>query len=35
VLEEDYVRFAIATFIGSVGRLVVTIVGVEAFFYLF
>ena len=35
VLEEDYVRFAIATFVGSVGRLVVTIVGVEAFFYLF
>jgi membrane protein YqaA with SNARE-associated domain len=35
VLEEDYAKFALATFIGSVGRLVVTIVGVEAFFYLF
>ena len=35
VLEEDYLRFALATFIGSVGRLVVTLVGVEAFLYLF
>jgi membrane protein YqaA with SNARE-associated domain len=30
VLEEDYLRFAAATFVGSVGRLVVTLVGVEA-----
>jgi membrane protein YqaA with SNARE-associated domain len=35
VLEEDYAKFALATFVGSVGRLVVTLVGVEAFFYLF
>jgi membrane protein YqaA with SNARE-associated domain len=35
VLEEDYVRFALATFAGSVGRLVVTLVGVEAFLYFF
>jgi len=28
VLEEDYYRFAAATFVGSVGRLVVTLVGV-------
>jgi len=28
VLEEDYVKFAAATFVGSVGRLVVTVVGV-------
>jgi membrane protein YqaA with SNARE-associated domain len=30
VLEEDYVKFALATFAGSVGRLVVTIVGVAS-----
>jgi hypothetical protein len=35
VLEEDYAKFALATFVGSVGRLVVTLVGVEAFFFLF
>ncbi|WP_256288415.1 YqaA family protein [Halobellus inordinatus] len=28
VLEEDYAKFAAATFVGSVGRLVVTVVGV-------
>ncbi|MGQ4555797.1 VTT domain-containing protein [Halobellus sp. GM3] len=28
VLEEDYVKFAAATFLGSIGRLVVTVVGV-------
>jgi membrane protein YqaA with SNARE-associated domain len=28
VLEEDYYRFAAATFVGSVGRLVVTLIGV-------
>jgi membrane protein YqaA with SNARE-associated domain len=28
VLEEDYAKFAAATFVGSVGRLVVTIIGV-------
>jgi membrane protein YqaA with SNARE-associated domain len=31
VLEEDYVKFAAATFVGSVGRLVVTLVGVGTF----
>ncbi|SFF94363.1 membrane protein YqaA, SNARE-associated domain [Halopelagius inordinatus] len=30
VLEEDYLKFAIATFVGSVGRLVITLVGFEA-----
>jgi hypothetical protein len=25
VLERDYVRFAAATFVGSIGRLIVTI----------
>ncbi|RDI73019.1 YqaA family protein [Halopelagius longus] len=30
VLEEDYLKFAVATFVGSVGRLVITLVGVEA-----
>jgi hypothetical protein len=25
VLEEDYYRFALATFVGSVGRLLVTL----------
>ncbi|MFB6092591.1 MAG: YqaA family protein [Haloquadratum sp.] len=30
VLEEDYLKFAAATFVGSVGRLVVTVVGVGA-----
>ncbi|RLM59510.1 hypothetical protein DVK02_01855 [Halobellus sp. Atlit-31R] len=28
VLEEDYAKFAAATFVGSVGRLVVTVIGV-------
>jgi membrane protein YqaA with SNARE-associated domain len=31
VLEEDYVKFAAATFVGSVGRLVVTLVGIGTF----
>lgn len=31
VLEEDYYWFAVATFVGSVGRLLVTLVGVGAF----
>ncbi|QKY21759.1 VTT domain-containing protein [Halolamina sp. CBA1230] len=31
VLEEDYYRFALATFIGSVGRLLVTLGGVAIF----
>ena len=35
VLEEDYAKFALATFLGSVGRLVVTLVGIEAFVFLF
>ncbi|MDS0298124.1 VTT domain-containing protein [Halogeometricum sp. S1BR25-6] len=35
VLEEDYVKFAAATFVGSVGRLIVTLVGVEALSTLF
>jgi membrane protein YqaA with SNARE-associated domain len=30
VLERDYVKFALATFVGSVGRLLVTLAGVEA-----
>lgn len=30
VLEEDYLKFAAATFVGSVGRLVITLLGVEA-----
>ena len=34
VLERDYVRFAAATFVGSVGRLVVWIAGAEAIFFL-
>ncbi|MDS0293496.1 YqaA family protein [Halogeometricum luteum] len=35
VLEEDYVKFAAATFVGSVGRLLVTLAGVEALSTLF
>jgi membrane protein YqaA with SNARE-associated domain len=31
VLGEDYAKFAAATFVGSVGRLAVTLAGVEAF----
>lgn len=34
VLERDYVRFAAATFVGSVGRLVVTVAGIEAALFL-
>ena len=30
VLEEDYLKFALATFIGSIGRLIVTVIGVGA-----
>lgn len=30
VLERDYVKFALATFVGSIGRLLVTLAGVEA-----
>lgn len=30
VLDRDYVKFSIATFVGSVGRLLVTLAGVEA-----
>ncbi|KAB1196964.1 MULTISPECIES: YqaA family protein [Haloferax] len=30
VLEDDYLKFAAATFVGSAGRLIVTVVGVEA-----
>ena len=30
VLEEDYLKFALATFIGSIGRLVVTVLGAGA-----
>jgi membrane protein YqaA with SNARE-associated domain len=30
VLEEDYVKFALATFIGSAGRLILWLVGAEA-----
>jgi len=35
VLEEDYVRFALATFVGSVGRLLVTLGAVEIFVSVF
>lgn len=35
VLEEDYLKFAAATFTGSVGRLVVWLTGVEIVFLLF
>lgn len=31
VLEEDYYRFALATFVGSVGRLLVTLGGIAVF----
>ncbi|ELZ74100.1 hypothetical protein KU306_08610 [Haloferax larsenii] len=30
VLEDDYLKFAAATFVGSCGRLIVTLVGIEA-----
>ncbi|ELZ91749.1 hypothetical protein C440_15584 [Haloferax mucosum ATCC BAA-1512] len=30
VLEDDYFKFAAATFVGSCGRLIVTLVGIEA-----
>ncbi|WP_416838994.1 YqaA family protein [Haloferax sp. DFSO52] len=30
VLEDDYLKFAAATFVGSAGRLIVTVVGIEA-----
>ncbi|KAB1192142.1 hypothetical protein GJR96_01265 [Haloferax sp. MBLA0076] len=30
VLEDDYLKFAAATFVGSAGRLIVTLVGIEA-----
>ncbi|MFB6110951.1 MAG: YqaA family protein [Halobacteriaceae archaeon] len=30
VLERDYIRFAMATFVGSVGRLVLTLAGIGA-----
>lgn len=35
VLEEDYLKFAAATFTGSVGRLVVWLTGIEIVFLLF
>lgn len=31
VLEEDYVRFALATFVGSIGRLLVFVAGAAGF----
>lgn len=31
VLEDDYLKFAAATFVGSAGRLIVTVAGIEAF----
>jgi membrane protein YqaA with SNARE-associated domain len=31
VIEADYLKFAVATFVGSVNRLVLTLVGVELF----
>jgi membrane protein YqaA with SNARE-associated domain len=35
VLEDDYLRFAIATFTGSVGRLVIWLTGAEIIYMLF
>ncbi|MFC6960893.1 YqaA family protein [Halocatena marina] len=35
VLEEDYAKFAVATFIGSVGRLIVWLAGIEIVFLFF
>lgn len=35
VLEENYLKFSVATFVGSVGRLVVWIAGVEIIFLFF
>ncbi|GAA0471873.1 VTT domain-containing protein (plasmid) [Halococcus dombrowskii] len=35
VLEQDYVKFAMATFVGSVGRLLLWLMGVEALVTLF
>lgn len=35
VLEEDYARFALATFVGSVGRLLLTLAGVGLAFRIF
>ena len=34
VLERDYLKFSVATFVGSVGRLAVWIVGAETIFFL-
>jgi membrane protein YqaA with SNARE-associated domain len=34
VLEEDYLKFAVATFVGSVGRLVVTLAAIHSFQFL-
>ncbi|WP_435346005.1 YqaA family protein [Haloarchaeobius sp. HRN-SO-5] len=34
VLERDYLKFALATFVGSIGRLVVWVAGGEAIFHL-
>lgn len=33
ILEEDYVKFAIATFVGSIGRLMLFVVGWEVFIF--
>ena len=35
VLERDYTRFAIATFVGSIGRLLVWVAGGKALFHVF
>lgn len=35
VLEDDYLKFAIATFAGSVGRLVIWITGAEIVYMIF
>lgn len=35
ILEEDYIRFAIATFVGSVGRLLVTLGLIEGALFFF
>ncbi|MFB6069759.1 MAG: hypothetical protein ABEJ76_01940 [Halanaeroarchaeum sp.] len=35
ILEDDYTKFALAAFAGSVGRLLITILGFESVFYVF
>ncbi|UPM42392.1 YqaA family protein [Halocatena salina] len=35
VIEQDYIKFAVATFVGSVGRLVIWLAGIEIVFLVF